>query len=141
MEVMGQDTTAPVARSSGSARTGPGQTSVTLDGFSAAIAQSCGVSLADLAPIEELEVHTRNSCYRITVVDPGESRVLIQGGAFFPVTCPARIGGATLGGSMLKLGWIGYGFCLEIHDAVQCIVTTPVCAIIRSARDESRSLC
>jgi hypothetical protein len=68
-------------------------------------------------------------------VDPAEGRVLVQGGAFFPVVCAARISGASLGGSMLKVGWIGHGFCLEIHDDRQCIVTTPVCGITRVGQD------
>lgn len=142
MGSVSQDTRGPLDKSSPLLKTGAAShASVTLDSFGAAVAQAPGICLSDLAPIEELEIHTRNSCYRITVIDPAEGRVLIQGGAFFPMTCPARIGGATLGGSMLKLGWIGQGFCLEIHDASQCIVTTPVCAIVRTPKTSTQPLC
>lgn len=135
-DTRGPDSSSPMLRTAPAS-----QPSVTLDSFGAAVAQASGICLSELAPIEELEVHTRNTRYRITVIDPAEGRVLIQGGAFFPMTCPVRIGGATLGGSMLKLGWIGQGFCLEIHDSRQCIVTTPVCAIIRTTRQAAQSLC
>jgi hypothetical protein len=110
-------------------RTGPVRHVVTLEAFACAVHLADGVALADLPPIAELEVRTRNSCYRITVVDPAESRILIQGGSFFPLPRLARLGGASLGGSLLKLGWIGYGFSLEIHADGTSIVTTPVCEI------------
>ena len=92
-----------------SLRSEDAQSTVTLDSFGAAIASSNGLRLADLLPIDELEIRTRNSCYRITVIDPGESRILVQGGSFFPVLSQARLGGASLGGSMLKVGSIGHG--------------------------------
>ena len=132
---MSTDTTGPAVRGNLPLHGRDSQNTVTLDSFGAAVASACGVRLSDLSPIDELEIHTRNSCYRITVIDPGEGRILVQGGAFFPVACQARLGGASLGGSMLKLGWIGYGFCLEIHDSRQCIVTTPVREIRRISRE------
>ena len=73
-----------------------------------------------------MEVRTRNTRYVITIIAPSDSRVIVHGGAFFPVPSEARIAGATLGGSMLKLGWIGRGFCLEFHHDGKRIVTTRV---------------
>jgi hypothetical protein len=102
---------------------------LTLEGFRAAVSCASGVCLSELSAIDELEVHTRNSSYRITIIDPLEGRVLVQGGAYFPVTRAARLGGSSLGGSMLKVGWIGCGFCVELHYEQQRIVTTPVRAI------------
>jgi hypothetical protein len=119
------------------ARIAETQARVTLDGFGAAVATAPGIQLRELAPIDELEVRTRNTRYRITVLDPADGRVLIQGGAFFPVTSEVRLGGASLGGSMLRVGWIGQGFCLEIHNRRQFIVTTPVCDIRRLAPKRS----
>ena len=138
---MDQDDTARFVRNPASPGRDGGQKRVTLDGFGAAVARANGVRLCELSPIDELEVRTRNSCYRITVVDPAENQILVQGGSFFPVTARARLGGASLGGSMLKLGWIGYGFCLEIHDAHQCIVTTPVQEIRHLARGAEAAPC
>ena len=80
----------------------------------------------ELSPVEQLEVRTRNTCYRITVLAPQDSRVLVQGGAFFPIPCEALLSGGSLGGSLLKLGWIGRGFCLEILHEGRRIITTPV---------------
>jgi hypothetical protein len=102
------------------------QTAVALEGFVRATGTSEGVSLAALSPIDRLRVRTRNSWYDITVVGPTDASVVIQGGAFFPDPCRARVSGASLGGSMLKLAWVGVGLCLEIHHDGRRIVTTPV---------------
>jgi hypothetical protein len=110
---------------------------LTLDGFRSAVSSASGVRLSELSVIDELEVQTRNSSYRITILDPADGRVLVQGGAFFPLTRAARLGGASLGGSMLKVGWIGCGFCIEIHCEQQRIVTTPVRAIAVVQRIDS----
>ena len=88
--------------------------SVTLDGFAEAVATAGGLEVRGLAALDTLEIWTRNSRYRVTVLDPQRCRVLIEGGAFFPVLAEATIGGASCGGSMLKVGWIIQGFCLEV---------------------------
>ena len=100
--------------------------SVTLDGFAEAVATAGGLEVRGLAALDTLEIHTRNSRYRITVLDPQRCRVLIEGGAFFPVLAEATIGGASCGGSMLKVGWIIQGFCLEVFYPGGRIVTTSV---------------
>ena len=94
--------------------------------FAAAVARAEGVHLADLAALDQLSVRTRNSTYEITILAPQEARVLVQGGAFFPVPCEAHVSGSTLGGSLLKLQWIGCGFSLEILHEHSRIVTTRV---------------
>ena len=99
--------------------------------FISAAEHAGGVSLTELSPIDQLEVRTRNTLYRITLVDAREGRVLVQGGAFFPVQAEARLSGGSLGGSLLKIGWIGCGFCMELHHAGQRIVTTGVREIRR----------
>lgn len=100
--------------------------SVTLEGFAEAVATAGGLEVRGLAPLDALEVFTRNSRYSITVLDPVRCRVLIEGGAFFPVLAEATIGGASCGGSMLKVGWIIQGFCLELFYPGGRIVTTSV---------------
>jgi hypothetical protein len=97
-----------------------------LEKFADVASTAPGVALADLAPIDTVEVCTQNSCYWITVLAPDEGRVLVQGGHFFPTPSEARLAGSSLGGSMLKLGWIGRGFCLELHIDGQCIVTSVI---------------
>lgn len=96
----------------------------TLDGFVDGLADAPGIHLRDLDPLTVLLVRTRNSTYRV-IVSHGTS-VLVQGGRFFPETTPARLDGSGLGGSLLKSGWIGVGFRMEIVASGERIVTTPV---------------
>jgi len=107
----------------------------TLDSFAAEAALASGVAVADLSPIDEIEVRTRNTSYRITLIAAHEARVLVHGGAFFPVPGEAHLSGSTLGGSLLKLGWIGCGFCMELHHEGRRIVTTRVREIRRVGKD------
>ena len=107
----------------------------TLDSFAAEAALASGVAVADLSPIDEIEVRTRNTSYRITLIAAHEARVLVHGGAFFPVPGEAHLRGSTLGGSLLKLGWIGCGFCMELHHEGRRIVTTRVREIRRVGKD------
>jgi len=100
----------------------------TLDGFAASASSSQGVSLGDLDPITTLAVRTMNSLYRIIVVQP-PTRVLVQGGEFFPEPTEASLSGSSFGGSCLKMAWIGRGFCMEIYGPAGRIVTSPVRSI------------
>jgi hypothetical protein len=97
-----------------------------LDRFAAAAAAAEGLRLADLAPSDVLEVRTRNTRYLISTIALCDSRVVVTGGRFFPLPREAQLVGATLGGSAVKLGWIGCGFCLELLQDGQRIVTTRV---------------
>ncbi len=109
----------------------PGDTTLvtrasTLDGFADAVAHVHGIALAELAPLDVLRIHTRNTCYTIVALRPPAHDVLVQGGLFFPTSARARLSGSSLGGSCLKLGWVGPGFQMEIHANGQRIVTTRV---------------
>jgi hypothetical protein len=97
-----------------------------IDRIAAAAASAEGVRLAGLAPSDVLEVRTRNTRYLISTIDLRESRVVVSGGRFFPLPREAQLVGATLGGSTVKLGWIGCGFCLELLQDGERIVTTRV---------------
>lgn len=100
----------------------PRQAAPSLKGFGAAALEANGVLLASLAAIDQLEVRTRNSVYKLTML--GDGLVLVLGGAFFPVWTKAHLTGSTLGGSFLKVGWVGCGFCMEFLRDGQRIVTT-----------------
>ena len=65
----------------------------TLEGFAAQAAATAGVSLMELSPIDEIEVRTRNTSYRITVV-ADTRHGLVHGGAFFPVPSEAHLNAA-----------------------------------------------
>lgn len=110
-------------------RTVPPLAAATIDRFVLAAAHAEGVHVPDLRPLDELAVQTRNSIYRIVIVAPNDGRILVQGGAFFPLPCQAHLSGGTLGGSLLRLNWIGCGFNLEILHEGRRIVTTRVRSI------------
>jgi hypothetical protein len=108
----------------------------TLDGFVTATTGGTGVALATVEPLASLIVETRNTRYHI-IVRHGEE-IIIQGGTFFPDPTPARLEGASLGTSLLRLGWIGLGLRMEIRANGQRIVTTPVRTISRAAAEMTR---
>ena len=66
-----------------------------------------GLALRQLEPLTELLVQTRNTRYRIVV--SRDADIVIQGGAFFPDPTRAHVEGSSLGGNLLKVGWIGIG--------------------------------
>lgn len=101
----------------------------TLDGFAEA-ASGAGIALRALEPLTTLFVQTRNTRYHI-IVSRGDD-IVIQGGTFFPDPTPAHLDGASLGSSLLKLGWIGIGLRMEIRAGGQRIVTTAVHSITRA---------
>jgi hypothetical protein len=98
----------------------------TLDGFATEADDQDGVDVARLDPLTRLSVRTENSLYRLTILDPWRSRILLQGGQFFRVPSEAVLGGSTFGGSVLKLRWIGRGMRMEIHGASERIITSAV---------------
>jgi hypothetical protein len=110
----------------------------TLTGFTTAVAGTSGVHLRDLAPLTTLRVRTRNSEYRI-IVSSGDA-VLVEGGQFFPCLTEARFSGASVGGSFLKVGWIGIGLRMEILADGRRIVTSPVHDIVTTADSPTRSV-
>ena len=90
-----------------------------------------GVQVDRLPPLDTLVVRTRNSTYEITVLTPHTGEALVRGGRFFPEYARAQVSGASLGGSFLKMRGIYVGFCMELHDGSQSIVTTTVRTIAR----------
>jgi len=100
----------------------------TLDGFAEATSGP-GVALRQLEPLTELMVQTRNTSYRIVI--SRDADIVIQGGTFFPDPTRAHVEGASLGGNLLKVGWIGVGLRMEIVADGRRIVTTAVRSIVR----------
>ena len=98
----------------------------TLTGFVEEVARVGGLSIAELDPITPLVVRTENSLYRITVLEPRCRRIMVQGGVYFPDSTPAELEGSSLGGSLLKQGWIGPGLRMEISSEGKRIVTSRV---------------
>jgi hypothetical protein len=98
-------------------------------------AWSNGVQTEQLEDMQRLFVRTRNSLYEITILDRWSGDILVRGGQFFPQLTPARLSGATLGGSFLKMRGIYVGFRMEIQAGDQRIVTTRVATIAVEAPD------
>jgi len=98
----------------------------TLSGFTEAMSQLKGLHVSRLAPVTRLAVTTRNTEYTITVIEPRDWKVLVQGGRFFPTERIAFLCGSGFGGTLLKVAWIGIGLCCELSTEGQRVVTSPV---------------
>lgn len=85
-----------------------------------------GVQIDRMEELEKLVVRTRYSVYEITILDGSSGEVLVRGGRFFPELTPARLAGACLGGSFLKMRGVYVGFRMEIHANGERIITSSV---------------
>ena len=101
----------------------------TLDGFAFRLGDADDVDVRELAAGAIVSVRTRNSCYRLVIVEPESQRVLVSGGDWFPESTEVHLVGSTGGGSMLKPGWIGVGLRLELRHTTRPITTSPVEAV------------
>jgi len=86
------------------------------------------VDLRSVPPGTTLILETRNSTYRVVVLDGEQRHALVQGGAFFGDQTDAWVGGAA-GRGPLKIGQICVDQCLEIWVESRRIVTSPVRSI------------
>ena len=101
----------------------------TLDGFVDAVSDRDGVALREVELLGTLLARTENSVYRIIPLESASSRILIQGGKFFPEPTEVRLAGSGFGGSFLKLGWVGLGLRMEILWDGQRIITSRIRAV------------
>src|SRR5262249_54002445 len=101
-------------------------TNLTLEAFVRLHGSAEGISIDSLEAGTVLTVHTRHSRYRVVVLDGAEHRALVTGGSVFPTATEVRLAGATAGGSMLKIGWIGVGLRLELSIGRRRISTSRV---------------
>jgi hypothetical protein len=99
-----------------------------VDSKNAHLSSRPGVDLRSLPPGTELVVNTRNSRYRLVMLEDGLN-ALVQGGPYFGQETVARVEGSIVRGSLLKIGWVGLGLCLEISACGQRIVTSCVRSI------------
>jgi hypothetical protein len=97
----------------------------TLDQLESDPSRFRSVALPLLLPGTALTLHTRNTCYRMVVVDGSERRVTINGGKLFSeVTEAELIGAADEEG--VKVGWIVEGFQLELLTRRGPVLTSTV---------------
>jgi len=83
------------------------------------------VALPLLLPGTLVTLHTRNTCYRLVVIDGSERRVQISGGKLFPENTDAELVGA-IDDEGVKVGWIVQGFQLELLSERGPVLTSSV---------------
>lgn len=86
---------------------------------------SLSVSLPLLSPGTQITVHTRNTCYRMEVMDGSARRVMISGGLLFPQGDEVEVIGAT-DDDGVRVGWIVEGFQIELSTARGPVLTSIV---------------
>jgi hypothetical protein len=101
----------------------------TIDDLMVGVDTSDGVAIDSLEFGTRLLVRTRYSQYRLTVLNGETGDVLIEGGNMLHGITPARVNGATAGGSAMKLGWIGIGLRIELSVGGVRVTTSPVRSI------------
>lgn len=111
------------------AKEAPPQRLCTFDAFVAGMSRATGVRLGNLDALTTLRVRTNHSTYRIMVLDPSEGKILIQGGKYFAEPVEACLNGSSLGGSSLKIDWVGQRMRMEISRGGRPVVTSPVRSI------------
>jgi hypothetical protein len=83
------------------------------------------VALPLLLPGTLVTLHTRNTCYRLVVIDGSERRVQISGGKLFPENTDVELIGA-IDDEGVKVGWIVQGFQLELLSERGPVLTSSV---------------
>jgi hypothetical protein len=101
------------------------------------VSRSSGVSIAELDTLTSVFVRTKNSIYRIDVLDPERHVVTVQGGAFFAQPTRAWLRGSGSGGTCHRVGWIGVGFHLEFRVDGRSIRTSRVLSFEVGTRESS----
>ena len=84
-----------------------------------------GIALASLSPLDTICVQTRNSCYRIFLLDPQIGRALVEGGSYFTEPVEAFVDGSVKG-SLFRDGWIATGMRVQFWTNGRVTSTSPV---------------
>jgi hypothetical protein len=84
------------------------------------------VALPLLLPGTMVTVRTRNTLYRLTVVDGPARQVSISGGRLFPNGTDVQLLGALDGDEGVKDGWIVEGLQLQLMTSAGPVITSVV---------------
>jgi len=95
-----------------------------------------GVTLQTLLPSDLICVRTRNSEYFLYLLDPETGRALLRGGSFSGEPIEVMVKGSTIGGHVVKPGWVGAGFSLEMVAGQRRITTSLVESLCVSRQTE-----
>lgn len=84
------------------------------------------VALQTLAPFDTIWVQTRNSDYRIFLLDPTTGRALVEGGVHFVEPVEAMVSGSTSRDSIFNNAEIVIGLRIEMWVNGKLVSTSPV---------------
>jgi hypothetical protein len=84
------------------------------------------VALPLLLPGTMVNVRTKNTLYRLTVVDGPARQISISGGRLFPLSTEVQLIGALDGEEGVKGGWIVEGLQLQLMTAYGPVITSVV---------------
>ena len=73
----------------------------------------------------QITVHTRNTCYRMEVMDGSARRVMISGGLLFPQGAEVELIGAS-DDEGVRVGWIVEGLQIELSTVRGPVLTSIV---------------
>jgi hypothetical protein len=86
---------------------------------------SVSVALPLLSPGTQITAHTRNTCYRMEVMDGPTRRVMISGGLLFPQGAEVEVIGAT-DDEGVRVGLIVQGLQIELATVRGPVLTSIV---------------
>lgn len=101
----------------------------TSEGFAVEAGCVDGIAIDALDTGTRFIVQTRNSEYRLIVLDGPRQTMLMQGGRLLTEATEVFVQGSSAGGSYVKTGWIGVGLRVEILAGGRRIVTSRVQSI------------
>ena len=85
-----------------------------------------GLKLDSLKPFDIIKLRTRNSDYRILLLDPLTGRVLVEGGNHLPEPSEALVRGSAICGLPFKEGSLDIGSRLEMWVDEKVFITSPI---------------
>ena len=88
-----------------------------------------GIDVSKLDPGVRIIVETRNSIYKIYI---DEGKMFVEGGDYIQGRQEAVMTGSTFGGTLMKMGWIGYQMKMEFYmsEDKKVLSTSPVQAAL-----------
>ena len=98
---------------------------------------SRSVAMSSLSTGTLITLHTRNTCYRMQVLDGAAGRVVVTGGLLFPVSTEVEVIGA-VDDEGVRVGWVVEGLRVELSTSNGPILTSMVVQL-RVEVDTTRS--
>ena len=98
---------------------------------------SRSVALSSLSTGTLITLHTRNTCYRMQVLDGSAGRVVVTGGVLFPASTEVEVIGA-VDDEGVREGWMVEGLQVELSTSHGPILTSMV-VTLRVDVDATRS--